>query len=101
MLGAKALVNDLYSPDFTARVIEYPVRMLKISRKIYKSVLSRVNGETAQNRDILVKAVLESEMTAAEMREINDFGMMTGRRTSLESLEENHDEADETNGAIP
>eukprot|EP00737_Agarophyton_chilense_P000069 gb/GEZJ01000085.1/.p1 GENE.gb/GEZJ01000085.1/~~gb/GEZJ01000085.1/.p1 ORF type:complete len:870 (-),score=129.14 gb/GEZJ01000085.1/:6169-8643(-) len=35
-LGTRALTEDIYAPDFTARVIERPARLLRISRKLYR-----------------------------------------------------------------
>ncbi|KAI0562847.1 Cyclin M transmembrane [Gracilaria domingensis] len=35
-LGIRALTDDIYAPDFTARVIERPARLLRISRKLYR-----------------------------------------------------------------
>lgn len=36
LLGVRALTEDIYAPDFTARVIERPARLLRISRKLYR-----------------------------------------------------------------
>jgi len=36
LLGVRALTDDLYAPDFTARVTERPTRLLRISRKLYR-----------------------------------------------------------------
>lgn len=43
LLGVKALSNNLYAPDFTARVIERPSRLLRISRKLYRDMV-RISG---------------------------------------------------------
>lgn len=39
LLGVKALSNNLYAPDFTARIIERPTRLLRISRKLYREMV--------------------------------------------------------------
>lgn len=39
LLGVKALSNNLYAPDFTARIIERPTRLLRISRKLYRDMV--------------------------------------------------------------
>lgn len=44
LLGVHALVDDLYAPDFTARVLEKPARLLRISRKFYR-MLQQYSGE--------------------------------------------------------
>lgn len=44
LLGVHALVDDLYAPDFTARVLEKPARLLRLSRKFYR-VLQQHSGE--------------------------------------------------------
>lgn len=36
LLATSALTDDLYAPDFTARVTEYPTRLLRIPRKLYR-----------------------------------------------------------------
>ncbi|PXF44084.1 Metal transporter CNNM2 [Gracilariopsis chorda] len=36
LLGVRALTEDIYAPDFTARVIERPARLLRVSRKLYR-----------------------------------------------------------------
>eukprot|EP00177_Eucheuma_denticulatum_P004850 GFKZ01008803.1.p1 GENE.GFKZ01008803.1~~GFKZ01008803.1.p1 ORF type:complete len:893 (-),score=105.16 GFKZ01008803.1:73-2694(-) len=38
-LGMQALTDDLYAPDFTARVSERPARLLRISRKLYRLII--------------------------------------------------------------
>lgn len=38
MLGTQALSSNLYAPEFTASVEEYPTRLLKISKRIYRSM---------------------------------------------------------------
>lgn len=45
LLGVHALVDDLYAPDFTARVLEKPARLLRISRKFYR-LLQQYSGDT-------------------------------------------------------
>ena len=39
LLGVHALTDEFYAPDFTARVIERPARLLRIPRKLYRLVL--------------------------------------------------------------
>lgn len=40
-LGADALINDQYSPDFSAKVIE-KARLLKINRLAYRKAISSI-----------------------------------------------------------
>lgn len=39
LLGVRALTDNLYAPDFTAKVVERPTRLLRISRKLYRLML--------------------------------------------------------------
>lgn len=43
LLGLKALSSNLYAPDYTARVIERPTRLLRISKKLYRDMV-RISG---------------------------------------------------------
>ena len=45
LLGVHALVDDLYAPDFTARVIEKPARLLRISRRLYR-LMQQYSGDS-------------------------------------------------------
>lgn len=44
LLGAHALVDELYAPDFSARVVEKPARLLRITRRFYRLLL-QYSGE--------------------------------------------------------
>lgn len=39
LLGVRALTDDIYAPDFTARVSERPARLLRIPRKLYRMMV--------------------------------------------------------------
>lgn len=39
LLAVKALTDDLYSPDFTARVVERPARLLRVRRRLYRRMV--------------------------------------------------------------
>lgn len=39
LLGVHALTDDIYAPDFTARVIERPARLLRVPRRLYRLML--------------------------------------------------------------
>lgn len=45
LLGVHALVDDLYAPDFSARVLEKPARLLRISRKFYRLLQQYSGGD--------------------------------------------------------
>lgn len=44
ILGTKALTDDLFAPDFTARVVERPARLLRIPRRIYRNMIQYSSG---------------------------------------------------------
>lgn len=44
LLAGSALTDSLYAPDFTARVTEFPLRALRIPRKIYKAMMRASGG---------------------------------------------------------
>jgi CBS domain containing-hemolysin-like protein len=44
LLGMKALTDDLYAPDFTARVAERPARLLRIRRRLYRRMVRYSTG---------------------------------------------------------
>lgn len=44
MLGMRALTEDLYAPDFTARVSERPARLLHIPRRTYRRMVRYSSG---------------------------------------------------------
>ncbi|KAK1868141.1 hypothetical protein I4F81_010636 [Pyropia yezoensis] len=53
LLAGSALTDSLYAPDFTARVTEFPLRALRIPRKIYKAMMrGSVSGGSAGSRPI-------------------------------------------------
>eukprot|EP00189_Rhodosorus_marinus_P011970 CAMPEP_0184742318 /NCGR_PEP_ID=MMETSP0315-20130426/5274_1 /TAXON_ID=101924 /ORGANISM="Rhodosorus marinus, Strain UTEX LB 2760" /LENGTH=404 /DNA_ID=CAMNT_0027213073 /DNA_START=939 /DNA_END=2153 /DNA_ORIENTATION=+ len=56
LLGAKALVNELYQADFTARVIEYPLRVLKIHRKQYRNAINRTRADSFVGKSLFTPA---------------------------------------------
>lgn len=45
LLGTRALSHNLYAPDFTAKVIERPTRLLRISRKLFRDMV-KASGTT-------------------------------------------------------
>lgn len=44
LLAGSALTDSLYAPDFSARVTEFPLRALRIPRKIYKAMMRASGG---------------------------------------------------------
>lgn len=48
-LGRSALTDDLYAPDFTARVCERPARLLRIPRKLYRRMVHYNQGTKKRN----------------------------------------------------
>lgn len=46
LLAGSALTDSLYAPDFSARVTEFPLRALRIPRKVYKAMM-RASGGSA------------------------------------------------------
>ncbi|GJQ14148.1 hypothetical protein GpartN1_g5939.t1 [Galdieria partita] len=41
LLGIRALLDEIYAPDFTAEILEYPLRVIKIHRRWYRQALKR------------------------------------------------------------
>lgn len=56
LLAGSALTDSLYAPDFSARVTEYPLRALRIPRKLYKAMMRASGG----NPGVSVTNVLEA-----------------------------------------
>jgi metal transporter CNNM len=51
MLGIRALTDEIYAPDFTAEILEYPLRILKIHRRLYRQALKRSSSSSSSSSE--------------------------------------------------
>lgn len=52
LLGIRALLDEIYAPDFTAQVLEYPLRIMKIHRRWYRQALKRSSESLKSNNSL-------------------------------------------------
>lgn len=50
LLAGNALTDDLYAPDFTARIVEAPARLLRIRRPLYRRMVRYSGGGESGGR---------------------------------------------------
>eukprot|EP00871_Galdieria_phlegrea_P001747 jgi/Galph1/2573/GphlegSOOS_G1248.1 len=57
LLGLRAVLDDLYAPDFTAEIVEYPLRLLKIYRRWYRQAIQRseriFSGQSTKEEEMI------------------------------------------------
>lgn len=85
-LGIRALTEDIYAPDFTARVIERPARLLGISRRLYRVMkeYSSKGGGGSGGREMRVGGNgLSAAPGRGEKREENNSGIEHDAPSSL------------------
>lgn len=70
LLGGRALTQDLYAPDFSARVVERPTRVLRISRKLYRLMLQASENKSTETSRMKNEAILAEQPMMAR-RESN------------------------------